>query len=49
MYQSNFADVGFRFLTALVIILAHVLALGYVFQYGHSMSFAELLYPLLNS
>ena len=44
MYVYNLTAAGLRALTALAIVLA----LGYTFEHGHSMTFAELLYPLLS-
>ena len=45
MYLSHYADFGVRALSAAAIVLA----LGYVFEYGHSMSLTGLLYLLLGS
>ena len=39
----HFTSAGLRVLTALAIVAA----LGYTFEHGHSMTFAEMLRPLL--
>jgi hypothetical protein len=45
MYLNHYADFGVRTLIAVAIVLA----LGSVFEFGHSTSLAGLLYQLLGS
>ena len=44
MYAYNLTAAGLRALTAVAIVLA----IGYTFEHGHSMTVIELLRPLLN-
>ena len=45
MHLNHYADVGARALSAAAIVLA----MGYVFDHGHSMSLAGVLYLLLGA
>jgi hypothetical protein len=43
MYLNYYFDIGLRALSAVAIVLA----LGYVFDHGHTTTLAALLHPLL--